>query len=432
MQMKNSSFDLLILFSLIGALMFVAITGDEDLSLFITLCSIILHIILSKRTSILAVKNPILLLVILLFFVLFAYRLMFSVLDVQLYVVDDLAIRKKVVLYGTLLIQSLLIGATVGFITIRKKKTISYPRYFRNPSFKYLRNIAWLPLTANFLLYLFFFKGRAYVDIHTMNHGLVGLILKSVYFSYAAIILMAIGSYSDDKFFQASKWLLVGFVVIYGMLLNLRSPLLLLVLLFVYFFGQRFSTKTIVSSMLVLIMLFSIVGIARDQSGFQNIKIFSLVEPIFGIGEFADTLRFAVERSEISSPLWGTGIGGSFLGITEPFANIYAKITAPEYFADGGGFGFFMLADLVINFGIIGAAFVLFCLGLILVRLHYSKKLILSFVLLPVLYANMFAFVRNDIGSTFRGVVYIICSVLLIKGFWSLFYISSPANRIRS
>jgi hypothetical protein len=127
-----------------------------------------------------------------------------------------------------------------------------------------------------------------------------------------------------------------------------------------------------------------------------------------------------MEDLTYSSPLWGAGIAGSFLGVTEPMANTYAKMISQDYFDEGGGFGFFMLADLVINFGAIGAAIVLFLVGLVLVRQHYSNGLMSRHVLLPVLFANSFALVRNDIGSTFRGVVYIMLSVMLIRYIWNV------------
>ena len=420
--MKGTLIEWLFLVILAIGSLATALIGNEDISLGFAAFSTIVYGIICRNSAISFNQNILLLFSLLLLLVLATYRIMFDLEAVQAYIANDMEMRNKVVSYGGSLVQLLMMGAYVGMLSTRKTtfhNTNAITRFFK-PSFVFLMVVAWVPLVANFFLYLLFFRGRPYVDIHIYAHGPLGLILKTIYLTYGAIIIMAIGGYSKDRAFRAAKWIILGIFVLFGLLLQLRSPLLLAVLLFVYFFGQRVSSKMLIVWAMVSVLALAAIGVMRDPEAAQSDVSAGLITSLLGLGEFADALRFALERSEIGQPMWGWGIVGSFLGITEPLANTYAKMIAPDYFDEGGGFGFFFLADMVMNFGKMGALVVMFMLGFVLVRLYYSGGLIRTYVFLPILFGNLFGLVRNDIGSTFRGVIYALLAVVVIRYGWIL------------
>jgi len=398
---------------------------NQDVTLGLTFFLIMLYRQQSIRSMMPDCKNVSLVLASLLFVVLGIYRIMFDVRPfIPFYIDDNLDSTKSVIIFGGFLVQMLILGAYCGLMNYKRSRfkvnitsdvkpaVASY-----TPPLNLLIIIAWVPLIANLILYFLVFKGVGYVDIHVLAHGPLRIIMFSIFLTYGSMIIMGSDSYSKDRTFKINLWLLLGFIVIYGVLLQLRSPLLACLLLVVYIYGHKVSSALILLLLIVSVVLFAIMGLVRDPSLAVDGIIVGTISSVLGLGELADTLRYVLEQYGTKYPLWGAGISGSFFGTLEPMANLYAEEMAPDFFRTGGGFGFFFLADLVGNFGKIGAPIFLFMIGGIFSRLFYSKSGMLPYVLLSAVFSNLFGITRNDLGSTMKGVVYTIISVLIIKYF---------------
>ena len=396
-------------------------TGNQDIALSLAFLSAFAYGFAGDKTRALPLtQNTSAIMGILLLLILLSYRVMFDLIEVQSYIVTASAVRSGPVLFGAILVQLLILGASIGSLVTKRAGhwRAGMPSTKSDIGFGYLVASAWVPLVINILVYIIVFRQRDYVEVHTMMHGPIGLLMKTIYITYAALILLATGNYAGDKAYASLKKIIVGYIIVYGILLHVRSPLLCALLLFVYFYGSRFSFKLLAFSAIGAILLFAMIGLLRDQNAGDSSGVLGILNSVLGLGEFTDTLRFAMEQTDAGGTLWGSGIIGSFLGTSEPVANVYAKMIAPDYFDEGGGFGFFFLADLVFNFGKIGAAIFIFIAGFWLARLHSTGRGMRSYILLPTLFGNLFAFARNDFGSTFRGVVYILLAVAMVKVGW--------------
>lgn len=172
-------------------------------------------------------------------------------------------------------------------------------------------------------------------------------------------------------------------------------------------------------SVLVVLAL-SGVALVRDISLVDGGVGAGLLSMVIGLGEQANSMIFANNYIIENSPLWGMGLVQSFFGLAEPMVNEYSRSISPEYFAAGGGYGFFILADLVLNFGWAFSILAMFLFGYALMSVSRDRKGFFAVVLIAVVYANAFTLVRNDFGTTFRASAYTLVCVFLIKGFLKL------------
>jgi len=421
--MGNNYSAVQVLIGMMSAAILSAVLESQDIALAASLVITALYAIYCHRSGLMPLtQNTTVLLALILLVILGAYRVMFDITEVQPYIDTASVARRDPVYYGATLTHLLVIGACFGTILSKRPRgwIPGIPSQHSVIAFDYLRVVAWFPLILNLFVYFFVFRQLEYVEVHTLARGPIGFLLKTIYLTYGAIILIATGGYDQEKAYKLVKKLAVGYLIAYGVLFQVRSPILFVLLIFVYFYGRRFPIGALMLFALSAIFTFAAIGLIRDPFAMENGAAIGVFSSVLGLGEFTDTLRFALEETNSKAPMWGGGILGSFLGTSEPVANVYARMIAPEYFEEGGGFGFFLLADFVFNFGRAGAGLAIFVVGYWMAKLHGSGKGAWTYVFLPVLFGNLFALARNDFGSTFRGIVYVMLAVAVIKWSWSL------------
>lgn len=277
--------------------------------------------------------------------------------------------------------------------------------------------MAWAPLWVALICYLFFFSGREYVEIHSNTSIFANILLKTIYLSYAATFMIArMQSVQMARRRRHILMLFAGHVVVFAFIYKLRSPAIFFALMTLFLVGHSISKKVLVLSAVIAPLALSSIALARDPSLMDgmdlNQSIFSL---IVTFGEFVDALRFAAEYVSSSGVLWGWGIVGSLFGLAEPLANIYAKSISEAYFDSGGGFGFFILADIYANFGLfLGVAFSM-VLGYLMSKLAVAKFGSTVSFISCIVFSSALALTRNDFGSTMRGVFYCYFAFLLVQ-----------------
>ncbi|WP_298128390.1 hypothetical protein [Ferrovum sp.] len=362
-------------------------------------------------------RDPLLLVALIPSISLTLYALMFSVIEVNQYIDSDEQGRHDALFVGGNFVYALLSGGAIHLMARKKRMRVNYVDTIHMYSFRYIILAAWIPLGISMACYLLFFSGRDYVEIHSSHSFVAGMLLKSIYFSYAAAFLIVTNyKISESSRVRNILMLLAGHVVVFGLIYKLRSPAIFFALLSFFLVGRYMPRKVIIMVLGFAPFLLSAVAIARDPSLMVD-KTFSLAvfAQIITFGEFVDALRFSIDYVASSGPMWGSGMIGSLLGISEPLANVYAKSISKDYFDSGGGFGFFILGDIYANFGFIfGIVFLIF-LGYQLSKLATSRFGSTASFISCVIFASAVALTRNDFGSTLRGVFYCLLTLLILK-----------------
>lgn len=360
-------------------------------------------------------QNPALLLTVFAFVIMFFYLVMFDWIEVQPYLDVDDESRSFVVRSGTMLLYSLMLGAflalsvRVSYSKLKMRGSLSSPRQIRA-----LFVIAWIPLFLNSVIYFIGYAGRDYVEVHA-GGGLLQFMLKSIYFSFGAVLLLCASAGPDEKIKFRLALLTIGYIFVYGLFFKLRSPLIFYLLVLFFFFGRQLSFKKLFLIFGIGIVFLLGVALLRDATlvdADDPLKAFNMLA---NLGDFADTLNFAREYLHTHGPLLGQSIFGGIFGYGNSLGNEYARDVSVEYFDSGGGFGFFMFSEIAINFGFYGGMFVLGILGFFLIWLHRYRDRKLIIIFMAVTFASVLALVRNDIGSTFRGVLYTLVAAGVVQ-----------------
>lgn len=351
-------------------------------------------------------QNPALLLIVFAFIIMFFYLVMFDWIEVQPYLDVDDESRSFVIKSGTMLLYSLMLGSFMAlsvrfpYWSLQIRENCSSPRQIR-----VLFIIAWIPLLLNSVIYFIGYAGRGYVEVHA-GGGLLQFMLKSIYLSFGAVLLICASAGPEEKIKFRLGLLSIGYIFVYGLFFKLRSPLIFYLLLIFFFFGGRLSFRyffLIFSIGLVFLLGVALLRDATLVDADDPLKAFNMLA---NLGDFADTLNFAREYLHTHGPLLGQSILGGIFGYGDSLGNEYARDVSVEYFDSGGGFGFFMFSEIAINFGFYGGMFILGLLGFFLIWLHRYRDRKLIVIFMAVTFASVLALVRNDIGSTFRGVLY--------------------------
>ncbi len=404
-------------------MLIVFFTDNNDFSLALAFFSICSFFTASRKCHIPFEKNLSLLVSSILFVMFLMYRLMFQFETVQAYISQNTETQNYVIFLGGLLITIFVIGSRLAILPI-KNSSNAYVLIINNRQVDFLAFLVFAPLVAMILMYFFRFNGSNYVDLYTSSDFAFSLIMKSKFISYSSMILLAISSEYDKKSFSVYKLALLLSTIVYGLLYGLRSPLLVYFLLFIYFYRTRINIMLFVFGILGTVVGFAFIGALRSNFGIDHNLLLSLVEPMLGLGEYVDTMVYALEIIEKESLSYGVSILTSFLGLSDPIANQYAMYIAPDYFEQGGGFGFFMLSEMLINFGVIGSFLVLFYMGYFFTRNFNQNSGLFLAVFKPMFFANVFSLIRNDIGTTFRGVVYTtLCALIIYIVIYSRFFL---------
>lgn len=344
------------------------------------------------------------------------YQVMFYVTDVKSYLDSDINSRYEVQLIGCNYIYAMLTGGAIHLISggVKNKSEINKEKsLFRLSNLLFL---SWFPLGVWVVIYFVSFYGREYVEIHNNTSVVVKALQKTIYLSYPSAFLIArLKSISDEKRRRHLWLLMVGHVFVFALLYKLRSPAIFYCLLTVFFIGHTIPKKNILLAAIAVPFVLSAIAIVRDPSLLEKSLALTLLALILSFGDFVDALLFAHDYLVQNGPQWGVGMLGGLLGFTEPLANIYAKSISENFFDSGGGYGFFILADIYVNFGVMVGIIFSGVIGYILSRLATARFGSFASFVSGTIFASTLALTRNDFGSTLREVVYCIVAFALLK-----------------
>lgn len=373
---------------------------------------------MSRLRGISLEKNFWLILMVLIYAILVSYRLMFSQVEVKQYLEsateDD---QQHAIQLGITFLHYMILGGSLALF-IRNKITASYKPLINHSERTILAVMAFLPFLLIFLAYIFIFKGADYVALHSSGSVYGALALKSIYISYGACINLFY-IISSRPIIAQDKWLIsiitFFYLIFYGVLLQIRSPLLAYLLILFFFFGHQLSLLKIAVMITMLGVIFPLIAIMRSPGTYGGAEIsLTIVQMLLSLGDFADTLNFAKAYVSSHGISWGSGVMGSLLGYAEPIANEYARDISIDYFNEGGGFGFFILSDFYINFGIWLGGILAICTGAFFVWGQRRFYAYIPAIILSSFISNVFALVRNDLGSTLRSCLYTIIATVII------------------
>lgn len=347
------------------------------------------------------------------------YHLMFGVLDVAPFLLEATdEDRRGVVFWGGIYVNAVLLGGFLAFLVSPFGRP--NPPYFNaiTPLSKRRTSLllvfAWIPLILAACAYFMYFRGQPYVELHIDGGGVPGYALKFVYISFAVVLLLGLSGAGLSQLKWKILWLTVAFIIIYGLLFKLRSPLLFYFLLLFFLYGRRLSLVSILILGISVAIGLSAVALIRDASLTEGGVAGGLIDMVMGLGDQANSIIFAENYLNKNGAMWGVGILGSLTGLAEPLVNEYSRSISQSYFEAGGGFGFFIVSDFMVNFGsIFGVIFMAaFGFWVASIRRDYSQFWLVA--LNSVIFSNAFSLVRNDFGSTFRASLYTLFALMVI------------------
>lgn len=367
-------------------------------------------------------ENPVLLFGGLSYGIVLMYFLMFDLITPLPFLLKaSLTERYNAVFTSAIFINALIFGGFFSLSIFAKSKKIDKLRVLSlsQSLINQLFALAWIPILFATVAYFAYFRTQPYVALHIDGGGAWGHALKFVYISYAVVCIVGLLEDDFSKYRNKLILLTIGFVIVYGYLFKLRSPLMYYLLMLLFLFGRRAKLKTIILAGCIVIISLSAIALLRDASLTQSGVGSGLLNMVVGLGAQADTLIFTQHYIDMHGPLYGSGMIGSFLGLIEPMTNAYTRSISQDYFDDGGGFGFFIISDFLLNFGLWTGATGMAIFGLLLTNIRRNKSGFFSLVLVATIYANAFSLVRNDFGSTFRACLYtlvtVVCILMLLR-----------------
>lgn len=320
--------------------------------------------------------------------------------------------------YITLAIDALVIGACL--VKCANQNGDGSDSIWRRPircAWIYLCG-AYVPLVLNLVLYFVNLRGLAYVDVQKANLGAEKYILFLVLVTHAAFIrLLPAWSYLG----RSSRIALVGaiglFLYIYVVLMPLRTNLFIFGMYAFYFSGRLISWRLKTGLIVSGIVLFSWMALHRSADsdglrgmGFAQVTVSSLS---FGTG-MVDMVPWCKEQVQHQGATWGASyILGLVSAKYEPSVR-YVQDVAPEYAASGGGFGFFYIAEMLLNFGYFGGIVAAAFLGMATQKLSTTRSPLVRSTILPALLAASFPLIRNDFLTTLKEPLYIVISCLIL------------------
>lgn len=376
-----------------------------------------LRIRLLRQQQLYISRDPMLLAVLLPAIALALYAAMFSIIEVKTYLDSDDQEQYSVLWIGCNFLYAMLVGGAWQLVVYGKRTEVTIsPPTPRPQGISTLLLFAWGPLLIAAACYFSFFAGKEYVEIHSNPSIAANILLKTIYFSYAATFLIARAQFISDSIRKKHiLFILVGHIVVFAILYKLRSPAVFFLLFSLFLVGHSIPKQIIWVAGLAMPWALALIALARDPSLLEKGPGLAIVTLVITFGDFVDAMRFSADYIASSGPLWGMGMLGSLAGFSEPLANLYAKSISEDYFDSGGGFGFFILADIYANFGtIFGVAFSI-AFGYFLSRLTTSKFGTTGSYLSGILFSSAIALTRNDFGSTLRGFIYCLLAYGLLQ-----------------
>lgn len=334
------------------------------------------------------------------------------------YLMDD-SVRAWSIHYVAMAIDVMVVGACLVKVNCRDLLQANFT--LRRPlqcPWIYL-TAAFIPLFLDVVLYFTKLRGTGYLGILTINEGggIYKHLMLLIVVTEAAFIRL-LGSWAN---LDRRSRLLFGvaiclFLYIYIFLLTARTNLFVFAMYLYYFFGWRIRLKTKALTVLVLLALFIWIAAFRSDSneGIKNMDVEDLsTTASFGGLFFVDMVHWAYEGVQSNGPTWGwTSLEAAF-SPKDP-ADAYVQEKAPSYADAGGGFGFFYVAELVMDFGYVGGLFGAFFLGLALQKISILDNEWARLTVLPALLGFSFALLRNPFLMMLKTPIYVAVSCIIL------------------
>jgi hypothetical protein len=127
-----------------------------------------------------------------------------------------------------------------------------------------------------------------------------------------------------------------------------------------------------------------------------------------------DMVPWAYDDLRSQGTTWGLTSLSELVTTKYSPGNRFAQDKSPLYFESGGGYGFFYIAELLLNFGYWGGLLSVCILGMALQKISMTQSVIVRSTVLPALLGGSFPLMRNDVLSTLKGPIYIIISCFIL------------------
>ena len=213
---------------------------------------------------------------------------------------------------------------------------------------------AFVPLLLNLLLYYSSLRGSDYVDLYKAALGPQKYIMFLIFLTHGAFIRLFDGWHYLQAAHKISVVASVSlFLYIYVFLLPMRTYLFIFAMYAIYFFGRQIDWHVKVAILVSIIVLFS--WMAANRSGTDDdIRTMGIAQGTaiamsFGV-ELVDTVPWAYDEVQRQGPTWGLTSLSELVTTKYSPGNRYAQENT-LLFENGGGFGFFYIAELLLNFG---------------------------------------------------------------------------------
>ena len=276
---------------------------------------------------------------------------------------------------------------------------------------------AFIPLLLNLALYYLKLRGSGYEGLQEVGQGPYRRIFLLIIVSHAAFLRLLGGwPYLGRTARLTFGVAICLFLYIYVFLLSTRTNLFIFGVYVYYFFGWRIRWYVKVAALATILILFGWIANYRSVSyeGIKGSDFVGTVEGGIGIGTdfMLDMVHWANDEVRKNGCTWGAT---SLMATTNHNpANEYVEEKAPAFAEAGGGFGFFYVAELVLDFGFVGGLFGACILGAALQRISTAQRGVFRSTVLPALLGASFPLVRNVFLMTLKTPIYIIIGCVML------------------
>jgi hypothetical protein len=277
---------------------------------------------------------------------------------------------------------------------------------------------AFIPLFLNVILYYFSLRGLGYIAIYVAVLGPSKYIIFLIVITHAAFMRLFGGwTYLGRNSRLTLAAAVCLFFYIYVFLMPMRVNLFIFGMYSFYFLGRGIRWRLKVALLAGGIVLFSWIAIHRgstddtlNEMGFAEATVSAMS---FGT-LMVDMVPWAYDEVRSQGTTWGLTSLSELVTTKYSPGNRFAQDKSPLYFESGGGYGFFYIAELLLNFGYWGGLLSVCILGMALQKISMTQSVIVRSTVLPALLGGSFPLMRNDVLSTLKGPIYIIISCFIL------------------
>ena len=388
-----------------------------DLIAAIIMCFILvfyLHII--KKKNVIPHCDFIFILSSIISYIIIAYIAMFYCMDVPP-IFDIPILEKEEVIFDASIINiGFILGGIIRAFSMRKVTINNNSKKItKKINFNILSTLIIISIILILFDYYLYFKGMDYAYFHSQDHDLPHLLLSFYYVICAATIILVLGNSASKKviFIIIISSMLVLFT--YGYLFEVRNPLLGYFLIILCLFGDKLSFRYFIYTLLTLILILAIIPLNRDSELSANGNFQGLIDMLLGVGQQVNSINFSNKYVKYEGITYGLSFLKNLIGSGTPSSSLYTISISPEYFQAGGGYGFFLPSDLIINFGLYGAFIFAIFFGYIFGSFNFKRNSYLTNLAYICVFSATFTIIRNDFGTSLRGPIYIFLMAIALK-----------------